>query len=119
MQPKFQRYSMYERKIPIDIECGVVVFMEIVCAKWKPYLIIHIHNGEHRPKELEQGIPTAARRVLNKQLKELEEAGIVRREVFAEIPMRVEYYLTEVGESLYPIIAQMEQWGDAHRYILQ
>ncbi|MBV7530393.1 helix-turn-helix domain-containing protein [Chitinophaga sp. sic0106] len=55
--------------------------------------------------------PDASKRVLFLQLKELEEHGIIRRVVYPELPPRVEYYLTELGESVLPIITQMEKWG--------
>ena len=109
---------MYERKIPIDTQCGIVVFMELLGGKWKPWLINHIHDGEHEPKQLRQGIPLAAKRVLTKQLGELVESGFVYKKVYAEIPVRVEYYLTETGESVWPIIQEMDKWGKDHRQLL-
>ena len=109
---------MYQRKIPVDKEWGIVIFMELMGGKWKPWLINHIHDGEHQPKQLQQGIPLAAKRVLTKQLGELEAAGLVYKKVYAEIPMRVEYFLTAVGESVYPIIQEMDKWGKAHQQLL-
>jgi len=74
---------------------------------------------QHQPKQLQQGIPLAAKRVLTKQLGELEAAGFIYKRVYAEIPMRVEYFLTEIGESVYPIIQAMDQWGKSHRDLLE
>jgi DNA-binding HxlR family transcriptional regulator len=56
--------------------------------------------------------------VLTRQLGELEAAGLVYRKVYAEIPMRVEYFLTEVGESVYPVIQAMDKWSKAHQSLL-
>lgn len=59
-------------------------------------------------------LPTISERMLAKQLDELEKDGIITRKVFAEVPLRVEYYLTEYGDSLYPIINDMRKWGYRH-----
>ncbi|ACU63091.1 winged helix-turn-helix transcriptional regulator [Chitinophaga pinensis] len=105
---------MYERKIPLDLNCGMAVIMEIIGGKWKPCLIFNISRGIRRPGELQRYNPAATRRVLTQQLKELEEHGIIRRVVYAEVPPKVEYYLTEKGESLMPVINAMENWGAGH-----
>lgn len=110
---------MYEHKLPlIDLECGVTVTQFVMGGKWKPYLINCITKGHHRPIEFENIIKDAPRRVLVQQLGELERVGIVRKEIFQEVPMRVEYYLTELGETLVPIIRAMDAWGNenAHRF---
>ncbi|NSL85292.1 helix-turn-helix transcriptional regulator [Chitinophaga sp. Mgbs1] len=102
---------MYERKIPLEMSCGMVVIMETIGGKWKPCLIYNISKGIRRPGELQRCSPGASRRVLNQQLNELEQSGIVRKVIYAEMPPRVEYYLTEKGHSLLPVIATMEAWG--------
>ncbi len=102
---------MYERKIPKDLTCGMGMTMEIIGGKWKPCLIFNINRGYRRPSQLQRLNPNATRRVLNQQLKELEEHGVVRRVVYAELPPKVEYFLTEIGESLMPVIRTMDNWG--------
>ncbi|EEF77083.1 transcriptional regulator, HxlR family [Phocaeicola coprophilus DSM 18228 = JCM 13818] len=76
--------------------------MGIIGAKWKPCLIDAVRERPKRPSELHREIPEAIPRVLDQQLKELEEHGIVEKKVYAEIPLRSEYSLTELGRSLLP-----------------
>ncbi len=110
---------MYERKIPIDADCGVTVFQTVVGAKWKPYLISCLTRGIRRPAEFQKAIAGADRRVLAKQLRELEQMGIIRQKVYPAIPQRVEYFLTDLGESVVPVIRAMDDWGNAHRRIVE
>ncbi|WP_342328893.1 helix-turn-helix domain-containing protein [Pedobacter sp. FW305-3-2-15-E-R2A2] len=109
---------MYERKIPKTLDCGISVIMEVIGGKWKTCLIYNISNGLRRPGELQKHNPSASRRVLNQQLKELEEHKIVRRVIYAELPPRVEYFLTEFGESLLPVVRLMEKWGDENKELV-
>lgn len=104
----------YKRKIPIDLECGVTVYDLMVGGKWKPHLINCMNKGIKRPSEFRRVIPGATKRVLQQQLNEMERMGLVSKEVFAEVPLRVEYTLTERGRSLLPIIRSMDEWGLAH-----
>lgn len=102
---------MYEKKIPKDFSCGMSITFEIIGGKWKPCLIDSINRGVRRPSELAKKHPLASKRVLNLQLKELEAYGVVRKIVYPVLPPKVEYFLTEVGESLLPLVAMMENWG--------
>ena len=110
---------MYERKIPIDPNCGVTVTQFVIGGKWKPYLINCITKGYHRPIDFQKVIEGATKRVLTQQLNELEEMGIVRKVVYPVVPMKVEYFLTELGNSLVPIIRMMDDWGNKHRYLAE
>jgi DNA-binding HxlR family transcriptional regulator len=110
---------MYEKKIPKDFSCGFSVLMEIIGGKWKPYLLFLISGGVHRPSDLQRRVPTATRRVLNLQLKELEFHGIIGKKVYAELPPRVEYYLTDFGKSLLPVINAMDEWGGGYKHEFQ
>lgn len=107
----------YERKIPIDLECGVTIYDIMVGGKWKPYLINCMNNGYRRPAEFHRIITGASKRVLQQQLNEMERMGLVTKEIFAEIPVRVEYSLTERGRSLVSIIRQMDKWGLEHAHL--
>lgn len=110
---------MYERKIPIDADCGVTVFQAVVGAKWKPYLISCLTKGIRRPSEFQKAITGADKRVLAKQLRELEQMGIIRKKVYPVIPQKAEYFLTDLGESVAPVIRTMDDWGNAHRRIVE
>lgn len=102
---------MYEKKIPKDFSCGMAVMMEIIGGKWKTYLIFLISQGVRRPSDLQRAVPSATRRVLNLQLRELEFHGIIKRVIYPELPPKVEYYLTEFGTSILPVVEAMDNWG--------
>ncbi|RKS98222.1 HxlR family transcriptional regulator [Chryseobacterium defluvii] len=105
---------MYERKIIPNLNCGLDLIGEVLYGKWKIRLLWFIHQGHKRPSELQRKIPDASRRVLNIQLKELEEHELVSKTIYPVVPPKVEYALTEFGESLIPIISALGQWGDQH-----
>lgn len=110
---------MYKKKIPVSLECGLHLFMEVLNGKWKANLIWSIYSGIKRPGELQRKIPGASRRVLDSQLKQLTEHGILTKVVFNELPFKVEYELTELGETLIPAITCIAQWGEDHRNELE
>ncbi|MCA1032437.1 winged helix-turn-helix transcriptional regulator [Bacillus timonensis] len=84
----------------------------MISGKWKMVILWYLHkDGSHRFNELQRLLPKITHKMLSNQLKELLEDGLVHREVFAEVPPRVEYTLTELGKSLMPIIEQMYDWG--------
>ena len=106
---------MYERKTPLDLSCGTRITMCVIGAKWKPCLIDLLRDGAKRPNEIHKSIPEATPRVLNQQLKELEEHGVISKIIFPELPPRSEYFLTDVGKDILPILDVIEDWGEAHR----
>jgi DNA-binding HxlR family transcriptional regulator len=103
---------MYKRKIPIELNCGLDLVKEVIYGKWKIHLIFFIAQGNKRPNELQKKIPRATRRVLNVQLNELERHGFISKKIYAELPPKVEYTLTALGESLLPIVMRLGKWGD-------
>lgn len=105
---------MYERKIIPNLNCGLDLIGEVLYGKWKIRLLFFIHQGHQRPSELQRKIPDATRRVLNIQLKELEDHGLVTKEIFPVVPPKVEYSLTELGKTLIPVISAIGEWGDAN-----
>lgn len=104
----------YERKTPQNLDCGITVFMKVMGAKWKPCIIDLIHKGLTRPSEMHRHLPEATPRVIDLQLRELEEHCIVRKEIKPGFPLRADYTLTERGLSLIPVITQMDVWGFAN-----
>ncbi|WP_221391074.1 helix-turn-helix domain-containing protein [Dyadobacter sp. NIV53] len=110
---------MYQKKIPVSIDCGLHLFMEVVNGKWKANLIWNIYSGIKRPGELQRKLPNASRRVLDTQLKQLTEHGILTKITFNELPLKVEYELTPLGETLIPAIAFIARWGEDHRFELE
>lgn len=97
-----------------NLNCGLDLIGEVLFGKWKMRLLWFINEGHKRPSELQRKIPGASRRVLNIQLKELEDHELVTRKVFAVVPPKVEYSLTEFGATLIPVIAALGQWGDGN-----
>lgn len=110
---------MYQKKIANTLSCGSVLTKEVLHGKWKSTLLACIAQGIQRPSAMQRTIPSATRRVLNVQLAELEQHGLVHKTIFPELPPKVEYQLTPLGQSLLPVIEVMEQWGNAHRTELE
>ncbi|WP_138484634.1 winged helix-turn-helix transcriptional regulator [Dyadobacter bucti] len=106
---------MYEKKIPLPLECGLVMTREILGGKWKPNLLLAISEGINRPSLLHRAIPQSTKRVLNLQLKELEEFEVIEKKIYHQLPPKVEYRLTERGETLMPLLRQMNEWGEKNR----
>jgi DNA-binding HxlR family transcriptional regulator len=84
--------------------------MEIISKRWNGLIIQQLLSGSHRFCSIESAIPVSGR-LLSERLKELEKEGIVKREVFSEVPVRIEYSLTEKGKALAPIIHEIEKWS--------
>ena len=97
-----------------ESQCPVTFCMSVIGGKWKPVIIFLIRKGANRFGILHRGIEGISKQMLTKQLRELEEDGVLHRKIFAEIPPRVEYSITPFGESLLPVIDQMSAWGLAH-----
>jgi DNA-binding HxlR family transcriptional regulator len=110
---------MYERKMPLTVDCGLHLTREVLNGKWKPALLKAVALNLKRPSEIFRLLPGATRRVLNVQLKELEQHGMIKKKIYPELPPKVEYSLTDLGWSIMPIIDAMDAWGDAHRKLLE
>ncbi|WP_208085424.1 winged helix-turn-helix transcriptional regulator [Brevibacterium atlanticum] len=91
--------------------CPVEVAVSAVGGTWKLTLIKHLLDGTRRFNELGRLVPLANTKTLTRQLRELEEDGLVRRVAYPEVPPRVEYSLTDLGRSLEPIVTAMNVWG--------
>jgi len=92
--------------------CPVEVTLDLIDGRWKGVVLHHLMDGETlRFSQLHRRLPGITPRLLTKQLRDLETAGLVTRTVHAEVPPRVEYRLTEDGESLRPLIEFAESWG--------
>ena len=84
--------------------CAVETTLDLIDGKWKGVILYHLQDGTQRFGELRKRMPGITQRMLTKQLRALEEDNLVVRKVYAEVPPRVEYRLSEVGESLRPVI---------------
>ena len=101
-----------EKRYHIPTNCPITATIDVIGGKWKPVIIWILLGGKRRFGELHKNIPGIALKVLSRQLKELEQHGIVQREVFPEVPPRVEYSLTEKGESLSDILKMLSAWSE-------
>lgn len=102
---------MYQRKIPVDLDCPLRLTMSLIDSKWKSCILDELRHKSMRPSELHKALPEAAPRVLDLQLKELTEDGLVAKTIFPELPPRSEYAITPLGMTLIPIIDAMLAWG--------
>lgn len=103
---------MYERKIPVDLDCPLRLTMSLIDSKWKSCILDELRHRPLRPSELHKLFPEATPRVLDIQLKELVEDGLVSKTIFPELPPRSEYAITPLGQTLIPIIDAMIKWGN-------
>lgn len=93
---------------------GINIFMNTLGGKWKCLILFLLSQKEMRTKEFYHHMPTITQKVLTEQLKQLEKDGIVQREVFREVPPRVEYRLTDLGKSFVPVLNVMCDWGNTY-----
>lgn len=94
--------------------------MSLIESKWKSCILDELRSKESmRPSEIHKRLPEATPRVLDIQLKEMVNDGLVTKTIFPELPPRSEYRITKLGESLLPIIDSMIQWGDEHFEIFE
>lgn len=91
--------------------CAMDVAMNFIGGKWKTVLLWYLRNKTYRFGELNKQIPSITEKQLSLQLKALEKDNIIKREVFTEVPLRVEYSLTKLGETLVPLLEEIAHWG--------
>jgi len=94
--------------------CPMTYTLSVIDGRWKPVILFQISRGVRRFSELEKAIPLISQKMLTVRLKELEKDQLRHREIFVEIPPRVEYYLTEKGRSLLPLLQEMNRWGKSN-----
>lgn len=95
--------------------CPVETTLLLIGDKWKVLILRDLMPGTKRFGELKKSIGSVSQKVLTAQLRDMEDKGLVHREVYAEVPPRVEYSLTALGRSLKPILSAMENWGEDYK----
>ena len=95
--------------------CPVEVTLDLIDGKWKGVILYHLQEGRLRFGELRKRLPGITQRMLTKQLRALEEDDLITRKVYAEVPPRVDYELSETGLRLRPVIDALKAWGEDHR----
>jgi DNA-binding HxlR family transcriptional regulator len=99
--------------------CAVEATMSVVGGLWKPVLVFHLLSGRLRFNALCRLTPNATHRMITLQLRELENDGVIRRIVYAEVPPKVEYELTDFGRTLEPVLTGLRDWGEAFQARLE
>ncbi len=95
--------------------CPVETTLTLIGDKWKVLILRDLMTGTKRFGELKRSVGNVSQKVLTAQLRAMEESGLVNRKVYAEVPPKVEYSLTELGQSLKPILDAMKVWGIAYK----
>lgn len=95
--------------------CPVETTLTLIGDKWKVLILRDLMGGTKRFGELKKSVGNVSQKVLTAQLRAMEQSGLVHREVYAEVPPRVEYSLTELGRSLKPILDTMFAWGEEYK----
>ena len=107
---------MIEAKAQTELPaCPVETTLTLIGDKWKVLILRDLMPGTKRFGELKKSVGNVSQKVLTAQLRAMEESGLVNRKVYAEVPPRVEYSLTELGKSLKPILDSMRAWGEAYK----
>ncbi|HWL88999.1 MAG TPA: helix-turn-helix domain-containing protein [Polyangiaceae bacterium] len=99
--------------------CAVEATLGVLGGRWKGVVLFFLLKGKRRFGELRRQLPNCTQRMLTLQLRELEEDGLVKRTVFAEVPPRVEYELTPFGKSAEPMLLEMREWGEKYKKRLE
>lgn len=101
---------MQKKKYNISVEAT----LEVLGGKWKCVILCHLTHGKKRTSELKRLMPNITQKMLTQQLRELEEDGVINRIVYNQVPPRVEYELSEYGQSLEGILSALCAWGEKH-----
>jgi len=103
-----------ERNNKKHYQCPVEATLDVIGGKWKPLILWQLRGEKLRFSGLQQNMQGISPKMLTKQLRELEEDGLVLREVYPEIPPRVEYSLTEFGKTVLPVLEALCEWGNGY-----
>lgn len=117
---KYTLSQSRDRRMCVSTYCKFETALDILIGKWKPVILLRLLNhGTMRFSELQKSIPDITKKMLTQQLRELEYHDIVHREVYKEIPPRVEYSITDYGQRMTPLLQAMNDWGVNHIAHLQ
>lgn len=114
---KIKENSTYNQNRKFLTTCDMTYAVQLIGGRWKILIIVTLEKGPKRYGEIKKAVPGITERMLTLQLREMEEDGIVKRTVFAEVPPRVQYELTESARGLLPICDSLHEWGTGHRGI--
>ncbi len=99
-------------------ECPVETTLMLISDKWKVLILRDLLQGAKRFSELKKSLGSISQKVLTSQLRQMEGSGLLTRTVYAQVPPKVEYALTDLGRSLEPVLMAMKDWGEQYRQYL-
>ncbi|MGS2761000.1 winged helix-turn-helix transcriptional regulator [Sinomicrobium sp. M5D2P9] len=105
----------YENRQILDTECEEVYAANLISGRWTIAICCYLAGGKLRFSELRRRMPNITERMLTLHLRKMEDNCLVKRTVYAEVPPRVEYELTQIGEQLVPILDMLKKWGAKHK----
>lgn len=94
-----------------SIECPITLAQTLISGKWKIIILWQLRNDARRFSELQRAIPGVTQSMLTQQLRDLEKAGLIHREVYRQVPPKVEYTLTPIARELLPVLVMLDEWG--------
>lgn len=109
----------FENKTQLSDGCPGIYAANLIGGQWTLAICCSLRDGKLRFSELRRSLPGITERMLTLQLRKMEEIKVVKRTVYAEVPPKVEYELTEIGMELNPILSILEKWGEKHRTIIE
>ncbi len=99
--------------------CPVEAALDVIGGKWKAVILFRLMEDTKRFNELRRLLPKVTQRMLTTQLRELERDGLIMRKVYAQVPPKVEYSLSDLGRTLTPVLLELQRWGESYRLPLQ
>jgi len=115
MTSESDAYLLSAAAVPTGaVDRPILALLDLIKGKYKAAMLLFLHGRSRRFSEVHRHLEGASERIVARQLRELEAAGLVARRVFPEVPPRVEYSLTDYGTTLCPVLKQMWKWGRRH-----
>ncbi len=105
----------YANKSQLSETCSEIYAIDLIRGQWILSIIYHLKNNRLRYSDLKEQIPNISDKMLASQLKKMENNKLIKRHVFAEVPVRVEYELSEIALAFLPILKDLEKWGELHK----
>jgi DNA-binding HxlR family transcriptional regulator len=112
---KEEKLNIFKDFVCTNQTCPVTLTTEVIGGRWKHLIIYMINLGVNRFGAMQRTLPNISKNMLTQELRDLEKNGIISRKIFAEIPPRVEYSLTDWGRETLPILEAMAKWGEKYR----
>lgn len=101
----------FENEQFLELDCPFITTLRFIGKRWKPAVLWKINEGIVRFNRLKEVLPNISDKMLSNTISELESDGIIQKEIYNEVPLRVEYKLTEFGQGILPILEEMNKWG--------